>query len=123
MNNIGRLFTTQRVKVYLCKHKSKVPFIYPKHHLIYLINDKIWVLPYSNGIHFVDNTRENRIFIRKLKDFIDFIDMDVSLEHKPYKYLLPNLYTCVSLGKQILGVRGIFLSPRGFFNFLKRKDS
>ena len=117
----------QNVKVYYCKIKDKTKKpSFTNGHLLYVIDDKIIVETTTSGTVIFEKDKKIWSELLKLYFIIGMVSFNVETDKKPKCYLKPLIFNCISFGKQLLGVKGIYFTPKQFFNKLwelKRKRS
>ena len=98
------------VTIYLLKHKKT-----KREHLIYVIDNALLIDPTFEGLSFWN--AEDIKYYYKLFDFIDFKVKEVEKKKKPYMKL--SFYNCISTGKHLLGMSGLYFTPHSFFNKIR----
>lgn len=99
------------VTIYLLKHKKT-----KREHLIYIINNALLIDPTFTGLLFL-NENDIKLYF-KLYDFLDYKVKTVD-ELSKNMFMKLSFYNCISTGKQLLRMRGIFFTPHSFFNKIK----
>lgn len=100
-----------------------------KGHLLYVLNDfiilnvdnkKLNITTNKNIVNILLNIYNNKKNFKDL-EIVDMIRINMNKIKSKYSfYMKPNIFNCISLGKNILGVRGLYFSCNSFFNKLKR---
>ena len=99
------------ITIYLLKEKKT-----KREHLIYIINNILLIDPTFRGLVFND-IKLLEAYI-KVYEVIDYKIVDIDeMKRKPYMKL--SFYNCISFGKQLLGMSGIYFKPHSFFNKIK----
>ena len=100
-----------------------------KEHLLYVINDFIILNVDNKKLNITTNKNIVNILLeiynnkKKFKDLkiVDMIRINMNEIKSKYSfYMKLNVFNCISLGKNILGVSGLYFSCSIFFNKLKR---
>lgn len=91
-------------------------------HLMYLLDDYILIDPTFNGIQYyilsLDMIINNYNLILDGYEIVDTIQIKQRLQYNNFMKL--HLYNCISTGKTLIGIKGIYFTCKQFFNKLKR---
>lgn len=96
------------ITIHLLKHKKT-----KREHLIYIIDNALLIDPTFEGLDFLNSDKINLFF--KLYYFLGYKVVDVE-NKKTRPYMKLSFYNCISFGKHLLGMRGIYFTPHSFFN-------